>query len=187
MKVLSVATQFGGDSVLEFANLSDDGTSIDPFVNPVTGVSDANGIFAVNVNNDVGLPGGVSANLSLDVTVGPNGTILVANFGSDSITVIRPDEPVELPVPDGDFTAGDVLIAVNANGGAVQGIVNGETVDFAANTGGGNGSAATANGLTAVFTGANGFADGTGTGGGGANGPQPGFDGTVFDLSLIHI
>ena len=176
-----VATQFGGDSVLEFANLSDDGTSIESFTNPETGEVEADGIFSVNVNDDVGLPGGVNASLALDVTVGPNGTILVANFGSDSITVIRPDEPIELPVPDGDFEAGDVLIAVNANGGAVQGIVNGETVDFAANTGGGNGSAATANGLTAVFTGANGFADGTGTGGGGANGPQPGFDGTVFD------
>ena len=176
-----VATQFGGDSVLEFANLSDDGTSIESFTNPETGEVEADGIFSVNVNDDVGLPGGVNASLALDVTVGPNGTILVANFGSDSITVIRPDEPIELPVPDGDFEAGDVLIAVNANGGAMQGIVNGETVDFAANTGGGNGSAATANGLTAVFTGANGFADGTGTGGGGANGPQPGFDGTVFD------
>ena len=79
------------------------------------------------------------------------------------------------------FTAGDVLIAVNANGDAIQTIVNGEVVDFEANLGGGNGAAANANGLTAVFTGARGFADGTGTSGGGANGAQPGFDGTVFD------
>ena len=180
-----VATQFGGgDSVLEFANLSDDGTSIETFVNPVTGAVDANGIFAVNVNDDVGLPNGVNANLSLDVTVGPNGTILVANFGSDNITVIAPNEPaepVELPTPDGEFSSGEVLIAVNANGTALQSVINGEQIDFAANTGGGNGSAATANGLTAVFTGANGFSDGNGTNGGGANGPQPGFDGTVFN------
>ena len=177
-----VATQFGGgDSVLEFANLSDDGTSIVAFVNPFTGAVEADGIFAINVNDDVGLPNGINANLALDVTVGPNGTILIANFGSDNITVIRPDAPVELPVPDGDFEAGDVLIAVNANGGALQTVVNGEVVDFAANTGTGNGSAATANGLTAVFTGANGFADGTGNSSGGANGQQAGFDGTVFD------
>ena len=175
-----VATQFGGGSVIEFANLSDDGTSIETFVNPETGEVDADGIFSINLNNDVGLPAGVNASLALDVTVGPNGTILVANFGSDSITVIRPDEPIELPVPEGDFEAGDVLIAVNANGEALQTVVNGEVVDFAANTGGGNGSAATVNGLTAVFTGANGFADGTDTTGG-ANGPQPGFDGTAFD------
>ena len=176
-----VATQFGGDSVLEFANLSDDGTSILPFVNPNDGSIEADGIFSVNINDDVGLPGGVSANLALDVTVGPNGTILVANFGSDSIVVIAPEEPAELPVPDGEFTPGDVLIAVNANGAALQTNVNGEVVNFEANLGGGNGAAANANGLTAVFTGARGFADGTGTSGGGGNGAQPGFDGTVFD------
>ena len=38
-----VATQFGGDSVLEFANLSDDGTSILPFVNPNDGSLEADG------------------------------------------------------------------------------------------------------------------------------------------------
>jgi len=57
------------------------------------------------------------------VTVGPNGTILVANFGSDSITVIAPElpaEPIEIPAPESDFQAGDVLLAVNANGGAIQ-------------------------------------------------------------------
>ena len=146
-----VATQFGGDSVLEFANLSDDGTTILPFVSPLDGRIEADGIFSVNVNDDVGLPAGVSATLGLDVTVGPNGTILVANFGSDSITVIAPEEPAELPVPEGEFTAGEVLIAVNANGEALQSVVNGEVIDFEANTGTGNGSAASANGLTACL------------------------------------
>jgi len=107
-------------------------------------------------------------------------------FGDAPIVVPPTPEPgptpVEPPVPvDGDTEAGDVLIAVNANGGALQTVINGETIDFAANTGGGNGSTAIVNGITASFTGASGFSDGTGTSGGGANGAQPGFDGTIFD------
>ena len=87
-----IVTQFNGNVTL--LNLSDDGTSIEPLVDPTAGneVIDDDGIFP--------LVTGQSS--PLDVTTGSDGTIWVAEFGNNNINVFAPTDEVEPPDPDID-------------------------------------------------------------------------------------
>ena len=108
-----VVTQFNGNVTL--LNLSDDGTSIEPLIDPTEGntVIDDDGIFPLIT--------GLSN--PLDVTTGPNGTIWIAELGANEIDVIAPSEEI---APSDDDLDDDGIINVNdpfirddTNGGSV--------------------------------------------------------------------
>ena len=79
-----LVAQFNGNITL--LNLSDDGTSLEPLVDPTEGnqVIDNDGIFPLVTGQS----------LPLDVTTGNNGTIWVAEFGSNNINVFAPSTDV---------------------------------------------------------------------------------------------
>ena len=124
-----VVTQFNGNVTL--LNLSDDGTSIVPLIDPTEGnsVVDNDGIFP--------LVTGLSQ--PLDVTIGEQGEIWVAEFGDDNIRVFAPSD---IPVPpdppdldeDGILNVNDPFIRDATNGGSVL-VSPGQTLlwDFDAN------------------------------------------------------
>ncbi|MGD1910658.1 MAG: PQQ-dependent sugar dehydrogenase [Rivularia sp. (in: cyanobacteria)] len=95
-----IVTQFNGNVTL--LNLSDDGTSIEPLVDPTAGnqVIDDDGIF----------PLATGQSNPLDVTTGIDGTIWVAEFGNNNINVFAPSDEVEPPDTDID---GDGIININ--------------------------------------------------------------------------
>ncbi|GEM_PF-2043938 len=98
-----IVTQFNGNVTL--LNLSDDGTSIEPLVDPTAGneVMDDDGIFPLVTGQS----------LPLDVTTGVDGTIWVAEFGNNSINVFAPDEN-DVPPPNGpDDDDGDGINNIN--------------------------------------------------------------------------
>lgn len=99
-----IVAQFNGNVTL--LNLNDAGDGVEPLVGPgddgILGTADdatidSNGIFP--------LFGGQT--LPLDVAVGPDGTIWVADFGANNINVFAPNEPA---------AAGAVVAAINAGG-----------------------------------------------------------------------
>ena len=108
-----IVTQFNGNVTL--LNLSDDGTSIEPLVDPTEGneVIDDDGIF----------PLATGQSNPLDVTTGPDGTIWVAELGPDNINVFAPSGEVE--PTDSDFdedgitNADDPFLRDDSNGGSV--------------------------------------------------------------------
>ncbi|MEM7592609.1 MAG: hypothetical protein AAF383_13985 [Cyanobacteria bacterium P01_A01_bin.83] len=109
-----IVTQFNGNITL--LNLSDDGTSVEPLIDPTAGneVIDDDGIFT--------LATGQSSPLDV-VTTGPEGTIWVAEFGSNNINVFAPSEEVE-PTDldfddDGILNVNDPFIRDDSNGGDV--------------------------------------------------------------------
>ena len=108
-----IVTQFNGNITL--LNLSDDGTSIEPLVDPTEGneVIDDDGIF----------PLATSQSNPLDVTTGPDGTIWVAEFGPDNINIFAPSsaiEPVDLDFDDdGIANVDDPFLRDASNGGSV--------------------------------------------------------------------
>ena len=123
-----IVTQFNGNVTL--LNLSDDGTSIEPLIDPTEGnsVVDEDGIFPLIT----------SQSQPLDVTIGPQGTIWVAEFGPDNINVFTPSqsvEPDDLDVDnDGILNVDDPFIRDATNGGSVV-LSPGQTLlwDFDAN------------------------------------------------------
>ena len=132
-----IVTQFNGNVTL--LNVNEAGTGLEPLIGPgVDGllgtaddeVIDNDGIFP--------LPGLSGQGLPLDVTVGPDGTIFVAEFGPDNINVFAPADGVQ--GFDTDFDD-DGILNVNdpftrdaTNGGSAT-VLPGETVlfDFDAN------------------------------------------------------
>ncbi len=108
-----IVTQFNGNITL--LNLSDDGTSLEPLVDPTEGneVIDDDGIF----------PLASSQSNPLDVTTGPDGTIWVAEFGPDNINIFAPSdeiEPTDLDFDDdGILNIDDPFIRDSTNGGSV--------------------------------------------------------------------
>ena len=105
-----IVTQFNGNVTL--LNLSDDGTSIEPLVNG-NQVVDDDGIFPLVTGQS----------LPLDVTTGINGTIWVAEFGSDNINVFAPSNQVG--PTDTDFDNDDIL---NINDPFIRDENNGNSV-----------------------------------------------------------
>ncbi|MGF1520815.1 MAG: Calx-beta domain-containing protein [Leptolyngbyaceae cyanobacterium] len=115
-----VVTQFNGNVTL--LNLNAAGTALEPLIDPGTDgilgtaddeVIDEDGIFPLITGQ--GQP--------LDVTVGPDGTLWVAEFGPDNINVFA---PADLILPgdndfddDGIINANDPFIRDNTNGGSV--------------------------------------------------------------------
>ncbi|MGB5713586.1 MAG: malectin domain-containing carbohydrate-binding protein [Waterburya sp.] len=108
-----IVTQFNGNITL--LNLSDDGTSIEPLVDPTEGnaVIDDDGIF----------PLATSQSNPLDVTTGPDGTIWVAEFGPDNINIFAPSNVIEPPDTDFDedgiVNINDPFLRDDSNGGSV--------------------------------------------------------------------
>ena len=131
-----VVTQFNGNITL--LNLNDDGTSIEPLVGPgndgVLGTADD-----VVLDDDGVFPLIVGESQPLDViTIGPDGTIWVAEFGPDKINAFAPSDVVLPDDPDVDddgiLNVDDPFIRDFANGGRVL-VTPGETFlwDFDAN------------------------------------------------------
>ncbi|MDJ0589487.1 MAG: hypothetical protein QNJ72_05750, partial [Pleurocapsa sp. MO_226.B13] len=108
-----IVTQFNGNVTL--LNLSDDGTSIEPLVDPTEGnaIIDDDGVF----------PLATGQSNPLDVTTGPNGTIWVAELGPDNINIFTPSD--ETIPDDSDFDEDGILniddpfIRDESNGGNV--------------------------------------------------------------------
>ena len=123
-----LVTQFNGNVTL--LNLSDDGTSIEPLIDPTEGnsVADDDGIFPLITGQSQ----------PLDVTTGPQGTIWVAEFGPDNINVFTPSqsvEPEDLDFDeDGIINVNDPFIRDETNGGSAV-LSPGQTLlwDFDAN------------------------------------------------------
>lgn len=123
-----IVAQFNGN--LTFLNLSDDGTSVEPLVDPTEGgaVIDADGIYPLVTGQS----------LPLDVTVGPNGTIWFTEFGPDNINVFAPSDLASVDNPDidddGILNVNDPFIRDRTNGGSVV-VLPGQTLlwDFDAN------------------------------------------------------
>ena len=123
-----LVTQFNGNVTL--LNLSDDGTSVEPLIDPTDGgaVIDADGIYPLVTGQS----------LPLDVTVGPNGTIWVAEFGADNINVFEPSDLASVENldidDDGILNVNDPFIRDRTNGGSVV-VLPGQNLlwDFDAN------------------------------------------------------
>ncbi|MEM8672386.1 MAG: malectin domain-containing carbohydrate-binding protein [Cyanobacteria bacterium P01_G01_bin.67] len=130
-----IVTQFNGNVTL--LNLSQDGTSLEPLIDPgndgILGTADDETIDA-----DGEFPLVTGQSQPLDVTVGPDGTIWVAEFGPDNINVFVPSDVIIPDDPDFDndniLNVDDPFIRDATNGGSVQ-IVPGQTLlwDFDAN------------------------------------------------------
>ena len=109
-----IVAQFNGNVTL--LNLNDDGTSLEPLVDPTEGneVIDDDGIF----------PLVTSQSTPLDVTTGPDGTVWVAEFGPDNINIFEPSnevEPIDSDVDDdGILNVNDPFIRDDSNGGSVE-------------------------------------------------------------------
>ena len=122
-----IVAQFNGN--LTFLNLSDDGTSLEPLVDPTDGsVIDDDGIYPLVKGQS----------LPLDVTVGPNGTIWFTEFGPDSINVFAPSDLASVDNldidDDGILNVNDPFIRDSTNGGSVV-VLPGQSLlwDFDAN------------------------------------------------------
>jgi len=108
-----IVTQFNGNITL--LNLSDDGTSIEPLIDPTENneVIDDDGIFPIATGESS----------PLDVTTGPDGTVWVAEFGDNNINIFAPSNEVEPPDidfdDDGIVNADDPFIRDNTNAGSV--------------------------------------------------------------------
>lgn len=109
-----VVAQFNGNITL--LNLSDDGTLVEPLTDPTENneVIDEDGIFPLVTGQSV----------PLDVTNGPDGTIWVAEFGTNNINVFAPttdDVPSDLDDfdEDGILNIDDPFIRDSTNGGSV--------------------------------------------------------------------
>ncbi len=135
LKGALLVTQFNGNVTL--LNLSEDGTTLEPLVDPgddgILGTSDDE-----TIDTDGVFPLITGQSLPLDVTVGPNGTIWVAEFGPDNINVFAPSD-IEVPDDpdfdnDGILNIEDPFIRDASNGGSVL-IFPGQTFlwDFDAN------------------------------------------------------
>lgn len=113
-------TQFNSNVTL--LNLSDDGTSLEPLVDPgedgILGTADdeiidTDGVFSLITGQSQ----------PLDVTIGPDNTIWVAEFGPDNINVFAPsDETInQLDVDDDSIlNVDDPFIRDATNGTSVQ-------------------------------------------------------------------
>ncbi|MBE9044156.1 hypothetical protein IQ255_07010 [Pleurocapsales cyanobacterium LEGE 10410] len=130
-----IVTQFNGNVTL--LNLSDDGTTLEPLVDP-----GADGILGTAddevIDTDGIFPLATGQTQPLDVTNGPSDTIWVAELGSDNITVLAPSNQF---IPDdsdfdddGILNVDDPFIRDATNGGAVP-LFPGQTLlwDFDAN------------------------------------------------------
>ncbi|MFK8185596.1 MAG: malectin domain-containing carbohydrate-binding protein [Phormidesmis sp.] len=86
-----ITAQFNGNITL--LNLNTAGNGLEPVIDPDDGTTlDADGVFPL-----------VSAQtLPLDVTVGPNGTLWIAEFGPDNINVFAPSDSPLIIDPDID-------------------------------------------------------------------------------------
>lgn len=124
-----IVTQFNGNVTL--LNLNDNGTSLEPLIDPTEGntVVDEDGIFPLVTGQSQ----------PLDVTTGPQGTIWVAEFGSNNINVFAPSETIETPINldfdnDGILNVNDPFIRDATNGGSAV-LSPGQTLlwDFNAN------------------------------------------------------
>ncbi len=130
-----LVTQFNGNVTL--LNVSQDGTTLEPLIDPgndgVLGTADDETIDADGV-----FPLVTGQSQPLDVTIGPDGTIWVAEFGPDNINVFAPSDLVLPDNPDIDNDAilnvDDPFIRDATNGGSVS-IFPGQTLlwDFDAN------------------------------------------------------
>ncbi|MEO0868513.1 MAG: hypothetical protein AAFY17_08705, partial [Cyanobacteria bacterium J06642_11] len=129
-----IVTQFNSNITL--LNLNDAGTGLEPLVDPgndgILGTADDEVI-----DNDGVFPLVSGQSQPLDVTVGPNGTIWVAEFGPDNIEVFEPDAPPPPPVDsDGDGLNNPIDPFVeDATNGASVSVLPGQTFlwDFDAN------------------------------------------------------
>jgi hypothetical protein len=124
-------TQFNDNVTL--LNLNATGDGLDPVPTPGAdglfgtaddGVEDADGIYFV-ANNSLGVPLGNP----LDVTVGPNGTLWVAEIGSNEVTVLAPSDVI-LP-GDNDSDDDGLLNAVDP---FLRDATNGTSVTIAPGT-----------------------------------------------------
>jgi len=130
-----LVTQFNGNVTL--LNLSEDGTTLEPLIDPgndgILGTADDEILDADGV-----YPLVTGQSLPLDVTVGPDGTIWVAELGSDNINVFVPSDVIIPDDPDFDndgiLNVDDPFIRDESNGGSVV-IFPGQTLlwDFDAN------------------------------------------------------
>ncbi len=123
-----IVTQFNGNVTL--LNLSDDGTSVEPLIDPTEGneIIDDDGIFPLVTGQST----------PLDVTTGINGTIWIAEFGNNNINILAPSEAIA-PLDsdfddDGILNINDPFIRDETNGGSVL-VFPGQTLfwDFDAN------------------------------------------------------
>ena len=130
-----IVAQFNGSVTL--LNLNSDGTALEPLIDPgndgILGtaddqVLDADGVFPLVTGQS----------LPLDVTVGPDGTIWIAEFGTGNINVFSPSDLVLPDDPDFDddglLNVEDPFIRDASNGGSVL-VLPGQTLlwDFDAN------------------------------------------------------
>ncbi|MEM7591916.1 MAG: hypothetical protein AAF383_10430, partial [Cyanobacteria bacterium P01_A01_bin.83] len=135
LKGALIVTQFNGNVTL--LNLSQDGTTLEPLIDPgndgILGTADDETIDADGV-----FPLVTGQSQPLDVTVGPDGTIWVAEFGPDNIKVFVPSDIILPEDPDFDndgiLNVDDPFIRDATNGNSVL-IVPGQTLlwDFDAN------------------------------------------------------
>ena len=108
-----IVTQFNGNVTL--LNLDDAGTSLVPLIDPTEGnqVIDDDGIFPLIT--------GLSN--PLDVIMGPDGTVWIAEMGASQINVIAPSggsTPVDLDSDDdGILNVNDPFLRDETNGGSV--------------------------------------------------------------------
>ena len=87
-----IVTQFNGSVTL--LNVNEAGTALEPLIDP--GVDGLLGTTDDEViDNDGVFPLVTSQSQPLDVTVGPDGTIFVAEFGPDNINVFAPADTVQ--------------------------------------------------------------------------------------------
>ncbi|MEL6441246.1 MAG: malectin domain-containing carbohydrate-binding protein [Cyanobacteria bacterium J06621_8] len=130
-----IVTQFNGNITL--LNINEDGTALEPLIDPgndgILGTTDDE---VIDSNGEFPLVTGQSQ--PLDVTVGPDGTIWVAEFGPDNINVFVPSDVVLPDDPDFDndgiLNIDDPFIRDGSNGGSVL-LFPGQTLlwDFDAN------------------------------------------------------
>ncbi len=125
-----LVTQFNGNVTL--LNLNADGTALEPLVDPgADGILDTADDEVIDTDGVYSLITGQSQ--PLDVTVGPNGSIWVAEFGPDNINVFLPSDQVLPNDPDFDddgiFNVDDPFIRDSSNGGAVL-VTPGQTLEW---------------------------------------------------------
>ncbi|HHP7232168.1 MAG TPA: Calx-beta domain-containing protein [Xenococcaceae cyanobacterium] len=135
LKGALLVTQFNGNVTL--LNLSQDGTTIEPLIDPgndgILGTADDE-----TIDSDGVFPLITGQSQPLDVTIGPDGTIWVAEFGPDNINIFAPSDIILPDDPDFDDDAilnvDDPFIRDATNGGSVL-ILPGQTFlwDFDAN------------------------------------------------------
>lgn len=123
-----LVAQFNGNVTL--LNLSEDAKSIQPLIDPTDG--------GATIDDDGIYPLVTGQSLPLDVTVGLNGTVWVAEFGADNINVFAPSDivlPENLDIDnDGILNVDDPFIRDSDNGSSVV-LLPGQTLlwDFDAN------------------------------------------------------